>query len=617
MKTHVNLRRNILFLLGSIVGHSVGSSGFVHGQDAAALRAMIDARVGGIQKLSVPARNEDLPQPVLPGGQVDPRFKITEAKRYLGKLLYQDPIRMNNIKPEFGGDPTTIQTASCGSCHFGEAGSKAGEVINIAAGGQGRMVMRPEGTFTFERTLKVGAVDVIPTPIEKLDSEGHVVLSGKFDQVDSVARLSPSMVGFAFNNRLLGGGAAGEPFDASNSAKANKNPDNLPAGESLSQIAFAVHRMAETQKNALQGNAVYRRLFADAFPEEYAAFLVSGNHDDYMSEDTTIRAVAAFLRTVITRNTPWDRFMAGDDAALTANQRRGAWLFAASIANGGANCISCHSGPALNKQLGDEEGALVEENFYNLGLKEHPLQDLARTALENPNHHDVGRQEATANPDDAFEFKVPTLRQLRTAGQFMHSGEFSSIREVVEFFSAGVPTNALSAAAGNLPARFTSPRGEGRTGLGLSQTDMSALVDFIENALFDPGFVKYDPSSTTDTFDPNLKDLTYADALRAVGARDGLLPSLKAVGSDDALTRRQTIYVRGNVNSDQLVDISDSLNILNFLFAGGASPDPMVAADLNHDDRIDIADPVFLLGYLFYNGAAPAMPFPAAGQLMR
>lgn len=617
MRTFTYLRRSTLVVLGLVVGFSAGSSGLALGQDAAVLRAMIDARVGGVEKLRVPTRNEDLPQPMLPGGQVDPRFRITEAKRYLGKLLFQDPIRMNNIKPEFGGDPTTIQTASCGSCHFGEAGSKAGQVINLAAGGEGRMVMHPEGTFTVERTIKAGAVDVIPTPIEKLDSEGHVVLSGKFDQVDSVPRLSPSMVGFAFNNRLLGGGVAGEPFDASNSAKANKNPDNLPAGENLAQIAFSVHRMAETQKNALQGNAVYRRLFADAFPDEYAAFLASGDLDDYMSEDTTIRAVAAFLRTVITRNSPWDRFLAGDETALTANQRRGAWLFAAAVADGGANCISCHSGPALNKQLGDEEGALVEENFYNLGLMEHPLQDLARTALENPNHHDNGRQEATANAADAFEFKVPTLRQLRTAGQFMHSGEFSTIREVVEFFSAGVPTNGLSAAAGNLPARFTNPRGAGRTGLGLSQTDMNAIVDFIENALFDPAFVEYDPSSTTDSFDPNLEDLTYSDDLRAAGARDGLLPSFRAVGNDDALARRQTIYVRGNVNNDDLVDISDSLNILNFLFTGGASPDPMVAADLNHDDRIDLADPVFLLNYLFYSGVTPAMPFPAAGQLMR
>src|SRR5574341_1294964 len=76
------------------------------------LRASIDARVGGIAKLQVPARNEDLPQPRLPNGDVDPRFKISEAKRFLGKLLFQDPIRNTTIKPECGGDLSTMQTAS-------------------------------------------------------------------------------------------------------------------------------------------------------------------------------------------------------------------------------------------------------------------------------------------------------------------------------------------------------------------------------------------------------------------------------------------------------------------------------------------------------------------------
>jgi cytochrome c peroxidase len=612
--------RSIVVRGGLVVGPLLlllGPSLLAQGLDPGSVRAAVDARVGGVARLRVPARNEDLPQPRLPDGRIDPRFEITEAKRYLGKLLFQDPIRTNNIKPELGGDLSTMQKASCGSCHFGEAGSKAGQVINLALGGEGRMAMDLGGNFVIDRHLAAGMLDAIPTPIEKTDAAGNVILSGKFDQVDSVARLSPTIVGFTFNNRLLLGGVAGEPFDPSNPAKANKNPDDLPAGENLAQIAFAAHRMADTQKDALQGNAVYRRLFADAFPDEYAQHLVSGDLDDYINEMTIIRAVAAFLRTVITRNTPWDRFLAGDNAALTARQLRGAYLFAASIGEGGADCISCHSGPALNKQLGDEAGLLVEENFFNLGLHEHPLQDLARAALENPDHHDVGRQEATADPGDAFEFRTPTLRQLRTSGQFMHSGEFTSVRAVVKFFSDGVPVNPLAAAAGNLPARFTSPRGPGITGLGLAAADIDALVDFIENALFDPAFVEYDPDSPTDTFDPNVADLTYRPELKALGARDGLLPSLMAVGNDDTLSRRQTVYVRGRVNADSRVDIADTIFLFSFLFLTGPAPDPMVAADANHDERIDIADGIYLLSFFFRGGPPPAMPFPDEGNLMR
>jgi hypothetical protein len=56
-----------------------------------------------------------------------------------------------------------------------------------------------------------------------------------------------------------------------------------------------------------------------------------------------------------------------------------------------ARPIACHSGPNLNKQLGDEEGDLVEENFVNVGIAEHPLQDLARSALGDSGHTDRGR----------------------------------------------------------------------------------------------------------------------------------------------------------------------------------------------------------------------------------
>jgi cytochrome c peroxidase len=604
-------------VLGVVVLQASAAVLFAGGPTADEVRALIDARVGGIHKLQVPPRDDDLPQPRLASGEVDPRFRITPAKSYLGKLLFQDPIRNTNIRPEFGGDPSTVQTASCGSCHFAEAGTKAGQVINLANGGEGRMTMDAYGSFFIDRRLAPGMVDVIPTPIEKRDAAGNVVLDGKFDAVDSVPRLSPSMVGFAFNNRLLGGGVAGEPFDPSDPLKANKNPDNLPAGENLAQIAFSVHRMKDTQQVALQGNAVYRRLFADAFPEEYEQFLASGDLDDYINEGTIIRAVAAFLRTVITRDTPWDRFLAGDDSALTPRQLRGAELFATPATAGGAGCISCHSGPALNKQLGDEAGNLVEENFYNLGVDEHPLQDLARSALENPSHHDVGRQEATADPSHAFKFRTPTLRQLKDGRQFMHSGQFTSVRQVLEYFNAGVPSNPLAAAAGNLEPRFTNPRGPGNTGLGLPRDDLDALEDFLVNALYDRALVEEDPSSPTRTFDPSLSDLTYSEELQALGAQDGLLPSRFAVGNNDALTRRQTIFVRGEVTGDEVMNVVDALRIVGYLFLDGPQPDPMVAADANDDGQIDLADGIYVISYLFRGGDEPAMPFPAAGQLVR
>jgi hypothetical protein len=164
---------------------------------------------------------------------------------------------------------------------------------------------------------------------------------------------------------------------------------------------------------------------------------------------------------------------------------------------------------------------------------------LARTALDDPNHHDIGRAEATGNEVDAFRFKTPSLRQLRDGGQFMHGGVFHSVREVVQYYNAGIPLDAAATAAGTVSMAFLFPRGQGEPqGLALNADDVDALVDFLENALYDPAFVQYDPRSSTDTFEPNVRDLTYSSTLRALGAADGLLPSYLPVSNNDAQSLR-------------------------------------------------------------------------------
>src|SRR5262245_26681546 len=123
------------------------------------LRRFIDQQVGGIARLMVPAHDADLPQPRLADGRPDPFFQITEAKRYLGKQLFHDPVRMVRIRPEFGGVLATRQTATCASCHMGEAASKAGTLLNFAAGGEGRHYTDADGTFIPRRRPRT---DLLP-----------------------------------------------------------------------------------------------------------------------------------------------------------------------------------------------------------------------------------------------------------------------------------------------------------------------------------------------------------------------------------------------------------------------------------------------------------------------
>jgi len=229
-------------------------------------------------------------------------------------------------------------------------------------------------------------------------------------------------------------------------------------------LLLDAHRMLDFQSAELQKLPTYRKLFRDAFPEEAAQADAAGGDLNLLINDITVlRATATFLRTTVTRNTPWDQFLAGANRALTPAQRRGVGLFFTSARSGGAGCYSCHSGPMLNKQVNDPDvagvGQFVEENFYNLGLADHPLQALNVVARKDLNFRDDGRREITFRDSDAFKFRVLTLRQLKDARFFFHNGSFTSVKEVVRYFNAGVPQDEQAGAARTLTPRFTHPRG--------------------------------------------------------------------------------------------------------------------------------------------------------------
>ena len=577
------------------------------GTSPAQLRRFIDQQVGGIQKLMVPAHDADLPQPRLADGRPDPFFAITEAKRYLGKQLFHDPVRMVRIRPEFGGVPATAQTATCASCHMGEAASKAGTLLNFAAGGEGRHYTDAEGNFIPRRRPRVdilpplrdnplfpgdALVDSLPTLTDIYDTAQGVVIgspalgrkleaqglnpvllaTGRKDALDSVGRNAPGAIGAAFNNRLLLDGFAGEP-DAS---PGGLNPFGHPAQENVALLLLDAHRLLEDQSAVLQRFDAYVKLFREAFPEEARQADAAGNPDLLINDLTVVRATAAFLRTTVTRDTPWDRFLAGDNRALTPAQRRGARLFFTSARSAGAGCYTCHSGPMLNKQVNDPDvagvGQFVEENFYNVGLGDHPVQALNRAARNDPDFHDMGRKEITGRASDTFKFRTLTLRQLKDARFFFHNGSFTSVKDVVQYFNAGVPQDAGAAAAGTLTSRFTNPRGPGsRRGLGLSDDQVEDLTDFLENALYDPAFVHFDPDSPTRMFQLSPPDFLYSvyrPDLAALGAVDGRPLSGLPQDNDDPLSRRDMGL--------EFLDVTSQVNIV-LLDAGRDPDDP-------HDD---------------------------------
>lgn len=603
---------------GSGEGGNGGSGGGGDETSAQAVRTFIDEQVGGLANLKVPATDDAIPvpadDPARPG-----RYKTTPAKRFLGKMLFHDPIRtsrinLNTAQPldlpagtSFGGtvsasDPNvqaivdaTKQTGSCGSCHIGEAAGKAGQVLNFNVGGEGRGYTDEKGNFVPRRRPMASLtklrseplfpgdalVDALPTLTDIYSVNGEEVITtpalfyhnnppapgttisliktGRLDELDSVGRQSPSMIGFAFNNRLLFGGLGGEPHTTSGAL----NPLNDPAGENMTLLLLDAHRMLGTQAAELLKIPAYVKLFQDAFPEEAAAADAQNDMTLLVNDETELRAQATFLRTVVTRDTPFDRFVAGDNSALTQGQLRGARLFFTKAQEGGAGCFTCHSGPMLNKQPSDPDvagiGELVEENFINVGIGDHPVQALnaaARSHATAYHAEDTGRAEITEDPKDVYKFRSLTLRQLKDARTFFHNGSFTKVRDVVSYFNAGVPQDPTAGAAATIDPRFTHPRGDNASpGLGLTEAQIDDLTDFLENGLYDPSFVTI--------LQPSADDLAYSKNrpdLAALGAKDGLMPSGLAIDDNDPLARRDQGLEFLDVTSQVSIQLSSSSN---------------------------------------------------------
>ncbi|HMU54904.1 MAG TPA: cytochrome c peroxidase [Nitrospira sp.] len=143
--------------------------------------------------------------------------------------------------------------------------------------------------------------------------------------------------------------------------------------------------------------AGYRKWFKDVFGTD-------------VTMDGVAKAIASFQRTILSGNSPADRFdYGGEEGAISEEAKRGLELF-----RGKARCVRCHS----NFNFSDEK-------YHNLGI-----------GWDN-NTVDLGRYMVTKNPDDIGAFKTPTLREISRTAPYMHDGRFKTLEEVVEFYDRG------------------------------------------------------------------------------------------------------------------------------------------------------------------------------------
>jgi cytochrome c peroxidase len=202
--------------------------------------------------------------------------------------------------------------------------------------------------------------------------------------------------------------------------------------------------MANTWDNVvayLQSDVIYQRMFKQAF----------GGH---VTEDNSVKAIAAYERTVVTWDSPYDRYLAGDIEAMSADQVAGMDLFF-----GKAQCANCHKAPLF-----------FEDAFGNIGVPQvvdmqHFPNDGEDPALAG---YDLGRYYVTHDPDDLGDFKTPGLRNVELTAPYMHNGVFATLEEVVAHYNM-VPAPVVGELDPDLP-----------TDLGLTAQEQMQLVEFLK-----------------------------------------------------------------------------------------------------------------------------------------
>jgi cytochrome c peroxidase len=199
---------------------------------------------------------------------------------------------------------------------------------------------------------------------------------------DLLGRHSPTLVNLAYNTQFMWDGR-----------KKSLEDQAIGPHRHLSKADYA------TSAARLRELAGYQAMFAKAYP------------GDPMNEETISKALAAFQRTLVSSDSAFDRWVAGETTALSPEQYRGYKVF---LDPAKGNCASCHNGPNF-----------TDNGFHNIGIKD---------ARAKP---DVGRFEQRPLAAMKGAFKTPTLREIELTAPYFHDGSAATLREVVEHYARG------------------------------------------------------------------------------------------------------------------------------------------------------------------------------------
>ena len=225
-----------------------------------------------------------------------------------------------------------------------------------------------------------------------------------------------------------------------------------------------------------------------AFIPEYRERFRKLFGDEWPLINNAWKAIAAFERTLVQRDTPFDLYMQGEGEALDEAQQRGLELF-----QGKANCAECHNGPLFSDQKYYNLGVPRHEGWLDDGLKQITFRyELYAKGVPEEDYRnlkdDPGLYFRTKQQRDKGKFRTPSLRYTLYTAPYMHNGAFYTLEEVIDFYDEGGGTNEFAA---------------NKTGilkpLGLTDEEKEDLLVFLEGLSGDeilmdpPRLPKYEP----------------------------------------------------------------------------------------------------------------------------
>ncbi len=342
----------------------------------------------------------------------------------LGRLLFWDPV--------LSGE----KDIACATCHHPDFGYADGRALSIGVGGVGLGPQRQDAIDDDIGIVKRNSPTIINTAFNGMDEDGD---------------FNPNLAPMFWDNRTL--------------SLERQALGPLESFEEMRGHAYDEALALDSIINRLQNIPLYRTLFSDAFGTTNA-----------ITANNIGAAIAAFERTIVATDSPFDRFNAGDQNAMTQQQIRGMNRF------NQIGCNDCHSGPMFS-----------DFQLHTLGVPDNNLLN-----------------ESDAGANGTYAFRTPTLRNLNDTGPYFHNGVGNNLQQTLQFYrTARNPNNNGGGGNGgggnglniNPNVNPNQIAQEVRDLNNFNNDDIDDIIAFIQ-ALNDPNFDRTIPNNVPSGLNP-------------------------------------------------------------------------------------------------------------------